>query len=197
MIAAAAGTAIVVVAVVIAAALSLSKHHSPNSSAPGGTTSSPGSSTASAVLASRQAAAVNSLLASSAATRRSLTVPIRMAGNCRHLPRDAAVIQRVANQRSAEVRNVQALSTGAMVKGGLVKADLLSALRHSLAADRAYLTWVRQQMSAGCTPTSQSSAYQAAQTADGQADTAKKAFVQVWNSLAARYRLPQKSPGDI
>jgi len=140
---------------------------------------------------------VNSLLASSAVTRRSLTVPIRMASNCRHLPRDAALIQRVANERSAEVRNVQALSTGAMVKGGLVKADLLSALRHSLAADRAYLTWVRQQMSSGCAPTSQSSAYQAAQTADGQADTAKTAFVQVWNSVAARYHLPQKSPGDI
>jgi hypothetical protein len=197
LIAAAAGTAIVVVAVAIAAALSLSKHNSPSSSAPRGTSSAPASSTASAGAASRQAAAVNTLLASGAATRRSLTVPIRMATNCRHLPRDAASIRRVVNQRSAEFRNVQALSTGAMAKGGLVKADLLSALRNSLAADRAYLTWVRQQMNSGCTPTSQSSAYQAAQTADGQADAAKRSFVQVWNSVAARYRLPQKSPGDI
>jgi hypothetical protein len=52
-------------------------------------------------------------------------------------------------------------------------------------------------MSSGCAPTSQSSAYQAAQTADRQADTAKAAFVSVWNSVAARYHVPQKSPGDI
>lgn len=140
---------------------------------------------------------MNGLLASSAATRKSLTVPIRMASNCRHLPRDVALIQRVANERSAEYKNVLALSTGAMVKGALVKADLLSALRHSLAADRAYLTWARQQLNSGCTPTSRSSAYQAAQRADGQADTAKAAFVQVWNSVAARYGVPQKSAGDI
>jgi serine/threonine protein kinase len=195
-IAAAVGTAVVVVAVVIAAALSLSKHPSSNSSAPHGSSSPPASSTTSA-LASRQADKVNSLLASSAATRKSLVVPIRMAGNCRHLPRDVAQIQRVLNQRSSEYRKVQALATGAMLKGALVKADLLSALRRSMDADRAYLTWARQQMNSGCTPTSQSSAYQAAQNADTQADAAKAAFVQVWDSVAARYGLPQKSPGDI
>ena len=52
-------------------------------------------------------------------------------------------------------------------------------------------------MTGGCTPTSQSSAYNAAFSASQQADAAKQAFVQVWNPVAARYGIAQESPRDI
>jgi hypothetical protein len=188
----AAGTAIVVVAVIVAFVLS---KHSPTGT-PAPHTSSSTSSRASA-LASRQAAAVDTLLTTSAATRKSLVVAIRQAGNCVHLPRAVARIQRVVNQRSAEYSHAQGLSTAAMARGATVKSDLIAALRNSLDADRDYLTWARQQLNSGCTPTSQSSAYQAALAADRQADSSKAAFVQVWNSLAARYGVRQKTPGEI
>jgi serine/threonine protein kinase len=188
----AAGTAIVVVAVIVAFVLS---KHSPTGT-PGPHTSSSTSPPAS-VLASRQAAAVDTLLTTSAATRKSLVVAIRQAGNCVHLPRAVARIQRVVNQRSAEYNHALALSTAAMARGATVKSDLIAALRNSLGADRDYLTWARQQLNSGCTPTSQSSAYQAALAADRQADSSKAAFVQVWNSLAARYDVRQKTPGEI
>jgi len=184
------GTAIVVVAVVVA--FVLSKQSGPGTPLPHTSSSGP-----SAASASRQAAAVDTLLTTSAATRKSLVVAIRQAGNCVHLPRAVARIQRVVNQRSAEYHHALGLSTAAMARGATVKSDLISALRNSLDADRDYLTWARQQLNSGCTPTSQSSAYQAALAADRRADTAKAAFVQVWNSLAARYGVREKSPGEI
>jgi hypothetical protein len=186
------GTAIVVVAVVVA--FVLSRHSAPGKPLPH--TSSPAPSPASA-LASRQATAVDTLLTTSTATRKSLAVAIRQASNCAHLPRAVARIQRVVNQRSAEYNHALALSTASMAKGATVKSDLIAALRNSLNADRDYLIWARQQLNSGCTPTSQSSAYQAALTADRQADASKAAFVQVWNSVAARYHVQPKSPGDI
>ena len=184
------GTAIVVVAVVVAFALS--KHSPPGTPLPHSSSSSP-----STALAARQAATVDTLLTTSATTRKSLVVAIRQASNCVHLPRAVARIQRVVNQRSAEYNHALALSTAAMTRGATVKSDLIAALRNSLDADRDYLTWARQQLSSGCTPTSQSSAYQAALRADRQADSSKAAFVQVWNSLAARYRVVQMTPGEI
>ena len=187
------GTAIVVVAVVVA--FVLSKHSAPGAPLPH--TSSSGPSSATSRLASRQAAAVDALLTTSAATRKSLVVAIRQAGNCVHLPRAVARIQRVVNQRSAEYSHALALSTAAMARGATVKSDLIAALRNSLDADRDYLTWARHQLNSGCAPTSQSSAYQAALSADRQADSSKAAFVQVWNSLAARYGVRQKTPGEI
>jgi hypothetical protein len=183
------GMVIVVVAVVVAFALS--KHSAP------GTPLTHSSSAPSSALAFRQAAAVNTLLTTSATTRKSLVVAIRQASNCVHLPRSVARIQRVVNQRSAEYNHALVLSTAAMARGATVKSDLIAALRNSLDADRDYLTWARQQMNSGCTPTSQSSAYQAALSADRQADSSKAAFVQVWNSLAARYRARQMTPGEI
>jgi hypothetical protein len=78
-----------------------------------------------------------------------------------------------------------------------VKSKLMTALGSSLTADRDYLSWARQQLSGGCTPTSQSSAYNAAFNASRRADAAKQAFVQVWNPVAARYGIERKSPRDI
>jgi hypothetical protein len=69
-------------------------------------------------------------------------------------------------------------------------------LRASLDADRDYLTWARQQRNR-CTPTTRSGAYATAISADGQAGAAKDTFVQAWNPIAAKYGLPQESPGDI
>jgi serine/threonine protein kinase len=187
------GTAIVVVAVVVAFALS--KHSTPGT--PPAHTSSSGPSPPVSRLASRQAAAVDTLLTTSAASRKSLVVAIRQAGNCVRLPRAVARIQRVVNQRSAEYNHALTLSTAAMARGATVKSDLVAALRNSLDADRDYLTWARHQLNSGCAPTSQSSAYKAALSADRQADSSKAAFVQVWNSLAARYGVRQKTPGEI
>jgi serine/threonine protein kinase len=158
--------------------------------------SAPSSSSAS-TLATRQAAAVNNLLDSSAATRKALHGAVNQVSNCTNLSTAVSQIRSAVNQRSSENNQASALSTAALASGARVKSDLIAALRNSLDADRDYLTWAQQQLYSGCTPSGQSSAYEAAHNADQQADASKEAFVQVWNQVAAQYGVQQKSPGSI
>jgi hypothetical protein len=190
--------AAVVVVVAIAIGLLLSDKSSPTTPTASHTPSpTPSSSTGPATLASRQAAAVSNLLVSSAATRKALEGAVSEVRNCSRLRSATRRIQTVVTQRSTEYRRASALPMAALANGAAVKSDLLTALRTSLDADRDYLTWARQQMASGCTPAGQSSAYNAAFSADQQAGAAKQAFVQVWNPVADKYGVPPESPGDI
>jgi serine/threonine protein kinase len=159
-------------------------------------TSAPSSSSA-PTLASRQVAAVNNLLSSSAATLKALQGAVSEVSNCTNLSSAVRQIQNVVNQRSTEYNQASALSTSALANGAAVKSDLIAALRNSLGADKDFLIWAQQQLNPGCTPTAQSSAYNAAYNASQQAGASKKAFIQVWDLVAARYGVQQTSPGTF
>jgi hypothetical protein len=147
--------------------------------------------------AARQAAALNTLLTSSAAARTSLHQAVTQVGTCADLPGAVSKLQDVVDERSSEYGRASALATSALPGGATVKSALVAALASSLKADQDFLAWARQQQSGGCTPASQSSAYNAAFSASQQADAAKQAFVQVWNPVAARYGIAQEAPRDI
>jgi hypothetical protein len=140
---------------------------------------------------------VNDLLSSSAATRRTLQGAVSEVNDCADLPSAVSRIQNAVNQRSTEYSQASALSTSALADGTVMKTDLAAALRSSLAADRDYLAWAQQQLTAGCAPATQSSAYNAAYTADAQANAAKEEFVQLWDPVAARYGIQQQSPSSF
>jgi serine/threonine protein kinase len=208
----AAGAAVVVAAAVVAGvALSgRSAPAHPAASTPAPTASSPSpspspslsspsaaSSPSAPVTASQQAAALSALLTSSAAARTALHNAVTQVGECTNLSGAVNQLQAVANQRAGQYGRASALPTAALPGGAQVKSELLAALGSSLTADRDYLSWARQQLTGGCTPSSQSSAYNAAFSASQRADAAKQAFVQVWNPVAARYGVAQKSPRDI
>ncbi len=190
-----AAAAIVVIAIV--AGLLLSGGSSPGTSADSAHAGSSPPSTSASTLASRQAAAVSNLLGSSAATRKTLEGAVGQVRNCSSLSSATSQIQAVVSQRSTEYQRASALSTAALANSAIVKADLLAALHTSLNADRDYLAWARQQLTSGCTPSTQSRAYNDAFRADQRAGAAKQAFIQAWNPVATRYGLPQESPGDI
>jgi hypothetical protein len=114
-----------------------------------------------------------------------------------NLPGAISDLQGVVSQRSTESRRASALAVSALTDGATVKAKLATALSLSLKADQDYLTWARQQRASGCTPTSQSSTYNAAFSSSQRADAAKEAFVQAWNPVAARFGLAQNSARDI
>lgn len=140
---------------------------------------------------------MDQLLGSSAAAREALQGAVEQVRSCTGLSGAVASIRDVVGQRTGQYNQASALSTADLAGGAVVKSDLITVLRDSLAADREYLTWAQQELSSGCTPAAQSSAYDAAYQADQQADAAKDVFVQVWNPVAARYRVQQKSPGSI
>jgi serine/threonine protein kinase len=165
---------------------------SPSLSSPSATASPSGP-----VTASQQAAALSALLTSSAAARTALHNAVTQVGACTNLSGAVGQLQAVENQRAGQYGRALALPTAALPGGAQVKSKLLAALGSSLTADRDYVSWARQQLTGGCTPSSQSSAYNAAFSASQRADAAKQAFVQVWNPVAARYGIAQKSPRDI
>ncbi len=171
----------------------------PAASSPSPTQSSPSaaSSPTEPVTASQQAAALKELLTSSAAARTALHNAVTQVGACTNLPGAVSQLQAVVNRRAGQYDRASTLSTAALPGGTQVKSKLLAALGSSLTADRDYLSWARQQLTSGCTPTSQSSTYNAAFSASQRADAAKQAFVQVWNPVAARYGIARESPRDI
>jgi tRNA A-37 threonylcarbamoyl transferase component Bud32 len=171
----------------------------PAASSPSPTLSSPSaaSSPTAPVTASQQAAALKELLTSSAAARTALHNAVTQVGACTNLPGAVSQLQAVVNRRAGQYDRASTLPTAALPDGTQVKSKLLAALGSSLTADRDYLSWARQQLTGGCTPTSQSSAYDAAFIASQRADAAKQAFVQVWNPVAARYGIARESPRDI
>ena len=106
-------------------------------------------------------------------------------------------MQDVVSQRGAEYRQASALSASALPQGAAVQTDLVVMFRTSLAADQAYLTWARQQLTAGCVPPAQSSAYSAALNAAQPAGAAKEEFIQLWNPVAAKYGIAPESSSSI
>ena len=106
-------------------------------------------------------------------------------------------LQGVVNQRVGEFSRASSLPTSALPDGTAVKSELIGALSSSLKADRDYLTWAQQQKAGGCTPSNQSSAYNAAYGASQQANAAKQSFIQVWNPVAAKYGIKPDSARSI
>jgi serine/threonine protein kinase len=171
----------------------------PAASSPSPSLSSPSAaaSPSAPVTAPEQAAALGTLLTSSAAARTALHNAVTQVGACTNLSGAVSQLQAVVNRRAGQVDRASTLPTAALPGGTQVKSKLMAALDSSLTADRDYLSWARQQLTGGCTPTSQSSAYNAAFSASRRADAAKEAFVQVWNPVAARYGIARESPRDI
>ena len=191
----AAGAAVVAAAAVVSgialSGRSAPAHPAASTPAPTVSSASPSPSAASSpsgpVTASQQAAALGAMLTSSAAARTALHNAVTQVGACTNLSGAVGQLQAVENQRAGQYGRALALPTAALPGGAQVKSKLLAALGSSLTADRDYVSWARQQLKGGCTPNSQSSAYNAAFSASQRADAAKQAFVQVWNPVAARY----------
>lgn len=156
----------------------------------------------SASVAQAQATAIGNLLSTSKATRGQLGPAVfDIEANCStltpgQLSADVSTIKTVAMQRRDEYAQAQALQTDALPNGAQMKTDLLNALQYSMNADDDYLQWAQQEQTA-CTPVADSSAHSAAITASSQASSAKTAFANLWDSIAASYGQQTVSPTDI
>ncbi|MBV9206555.1 MAG: serine/threonine protein kinase [Actinobacteria bacterium] len=187
--------AILVLAVPVLVGVILSSRSHGRAAAPSAT--SAGRSPSPSPSAPGQAAAVSALLASSAATRSALHGAVRELSACTNVPGAVGQLRAVVNQRTAEARRASTLLTTALPDGTTVKSDLAAALASSLASDRDFLAWARQQQADGCAAGGQSDAYNAAVSASQRAEAAKLTFTRVWNPVAAKYGIKPVSPGSF
>jgi hypothetical protein len=207
------GAAVVIAAAAIAVGVALSGQPSrqptaasspatsapPTSAPPSPASASPTASASSPPRprASQQAAALGTVLTSSTAARTTLHSAVGQVVACTGLSGAVSQLRDVVAQRSSEYGRASALTTSALPQGTAVKSELMAALSSSLTADKDFLAWARQQQTGGCTPSSQSSAYNAAYSASETADNAKQSFVDMWNPVAAKYGIRQDSADMI
>jgi type II secretory pathway pseudopilin PulG len=152
--------------------------------------------TGSSSAAQTQAATVNDVLTESAKSRRELAKALPEAERCSDMPRAIDRLKRVASERRSEVKAAAAASVGALPSGAALLSDLTRALRDSLHALEDYLKWARQWAACSAPPV-RTRPYHEGVSASRAATADKKAFLQLWDPLAARYGMPDWPQGKI
>ncbi|MFC7644073.1 hypothetical protein ACFQX6_27540 [Streptosporangium lutulentum] len=92
---------------------------------------------------------------------------------------------------------VKALDTGTLDGGDAVKERLTEALTASFNADEAFLAWATRQNTDCDKAWSGDKDYQRGLTFSNEATTAKRNFLELWNPLAQRYKLPKRTEHEI
>jgi hypothetical protein len=161
------------------------------SSAPA-TPSSLSSATATPSLQSAQEAAAGlaGLLAQSVTDRSSTVNAVNSVSQCGPtLSQDRQVLEGAAASRQRLLSQLASLPGRSALPGQMLQA-LTGAWLASATADRDFAQWAQDELSQGCTQNDQADPnFQAAAAPDAHATTDKKAFVSLWNPIAAQYGL--------
>jgi hypothetical protein len=131
------------------------------------------------------------LLAQSVTDRSSIVNAASSVSQCGPaLSQDPQVFETAATARQRLLSQLASLPGRPALSGQMVQA-LTGAWQASAAADLDFARWAGDELSQGCTPGDQADpAFRAAVGPDARATTAKKAFVSLWNPVAAQYGLP-------
>jgi len=168
-------------AVVVIIGINTTSHHQP-----------PGPPSA----AQTQAATVNDVLTKSAKSRRELARALPEAERCSNMSRAINRLKRVASERRSEVKAAAAAQVGALPNGAALASDLTRALRDSLHADEDYLRWARQWAACSAPPV-RTAPYHEGVSESRAATADKKAFLRLWDPIAAQYGMPHWPQGKI
>jgi hypothetical protein len=158
------------------------------SSAPA--TPSSATATPSSPSAQQVAASLAGLLAQSVTDRGSIVNAVNNIGKCGPtLSQDPQVLESAAASRQRLLSQLASLSGRSALPAQMLQA-LTGAWQASATADRDFAQWAQDELSRGCAPKDWADPnYQAAAAPDAKATTGKKAFVKLWNPIAAQYRL--------
>lgn len=147
--------------------------------------------------AETQARVLDALLADSGGSRSGLGSALGQLRSCEGTATGLATLQRITAARREQVVQVGALDTGALDGGDAVKARLTRALTASFDADEAFLAWATRQEADCDRAWSGDDDYRRGLAFSGEATTAKRGFLRLWNPLARRYGLPLRDEHEI
>jgi hypothetical protein len=159
---------------------------------PSSPTVTPSSATATSSSPSAQQAATSlaGLLAQSVTDRSSTVNAVNDVSQCGPtLSQDSQILEGAAAARQRLLSQLASLPGRSVLSGKMLQA-LTGAWLASATADRDFAQWAQDELSKGCTQNDQADPnFQAASAPDTQATTDKKAFVSLWNPIAAQYGL--------
>ena len=159
-------------------------------SAPTTATPSSASVTPPSQSAQQAAASLAGLLAQGATDRSSAVNAVNSVSQCGPtLSKDPEILETAAAARQPLLSQLGSLP-GRFALPGQILQVLTGAWQASATADRDFAQWAQDELSKGCTQNDQADPnFQAAAGPDAQATTDKKAFVKLWNPIAAQYGL--------
>ncbi|WP_406298736.1 hypothetical protein OG948_25770 [Embleya sp. NBC_00888] len=142
-----------------------------------------------------QAAALDSLLSRSGSSRQAVIDAVNNVGSCSALAASRSALLDAAAQRDQLVTQLDAMRFDGVPELQSAAPTLRTAWTASARADRAFAAWAQSAADSGCPGTR--SLYDDGATISAEASTAKKSFVETWNSLASRYGLTSRSELDL
>ena len=146
----------------------------------------------------QQAEVIDAVLDRSGSSRTKLNSAIERIGGCRDLTGALADMREVGEERRTQMNEVGAADLSALSNGESLRSTLVTALRHSLDADAAFVQWAEPTVSEGCANTAaRRSAYSRGQAASTRAGSAKEAFLAQWNPVATGLGLPARTRQGI
>jgi hypothetical protein len=160
-------------------------------SASAAATPSSAAATPSSPSAQQAAASLAGLLAQSVTDRGSIVNAVNSISKCGPtLSQDPQVLESAAASRQRLLSQLASLPGRSALPAQMLQA-LTGAWQASATADRDFAQWAQDELSKGCTQNDEADPnFQAAvDTPDAQATTDKKAFVSLWNPIAAQYGL--------
>jgi hypothetical protein len=153
-------------------------------------TPSSATATPSSPSAQQAAASLAGLLTQSVADRSSTVNAVNSVNKCGPtLSQDPQILESAAAARQRLLSQLASLPGRSALSGQMLQA-LTGAWQASATADRDFAQWAQDELSQGCIQYDLADPnFQAAAAPDAQATTDKKAFVKLWNPIAAQYGL--------
>nr|WP_202501383.1 hypothetical protein [Streptomyces sp. SID5785] len=158
--------------------------------------SAPAEPSASADPAREQAVALDKLLADSNNSRESVVRAVANIGACKALPQSSKDLRSAATQRNALVTRLNGLSVDKLPQNAALKSALTSAWKASASADSHYAAWGDQAAGKNVCKKGRARATSqrhAGDRASGTASTQKAQASKLWNAIAGKYGLTQRS----
>jgi Trypsin-like peptidase domain len=149
--------------------------------------------------AAAAASAVASILQESSDARSTVLAATQAVDNCTADPvSQIGQLDAAMSQRNSALQQANAITPTDLPDGVALLSDLTTALNASNQADQGYEQWMSDIEGGSCPyPTTSDPNFQNASAASAQADSAKMAFLALWNPIAAQNGLPQYSAGQI
>jgi hypothetical protein len=140
--------------------------------------------------AQQAAASLAGLLTQSVSDRSSTVNAVNSISACGpSLSQGPQVLDSAAAARQRLLAQLASLPGRSALSGRMLQA-LTGAWQASATADQDFARWAQDELSRGCTQNDQADPnFQAAAAPDARATTDKKAFVNLWNPIAAQYGL--------
>jgi hypothetical protein len=138
--------------------------------------------------AQAQADAVMQLLTASSPTRTKVAAAVTNLGKCKRLKQGASVLGAASAERRKSLVRAEALAVDDLSEGDQLKNQLVSAFKHSKAADDAYRRWAQALSTRGCKSSVRNGSDRRRGDAESAVATAaKKQVARLWNQIGPAY----------